>query len=45
MCKEFQRLKQEYERTLRVWAYYAFPVPGDVSNFPDDSLSLRMRQR
>jgi hypothetical protein len=34
MCKEFQRLKQEYERTLRVWAYYAFPVPGDVLQFP-----------
>ena len=34
MCKEFQRLKQEYERTLRVWAYYAFPVLGDVLQFP-----------
>jgi hypothetical protein len=34
MCKDFQRLKQEYERTLRVWAYDAFPLPGDVLEFP-----------
>jgi hypothetical protein len=34
VCAEFQRLKQEYERTLRVWAHYAFPLPRDVIQFP-----------
>jgi hypothetical protein len=34
VCAELQKLKQEYERTLRVWAYYAFPVTGDVLQFP-----------
>jgi hypothetical protein len=34
MCAELQRLKQEYERTLRVWAHYAFPLPQDVLQFP-----------
>jgi hypothetical protein len=30
-----QRLKREYDRSLRVWAHYAFPLPGEVR----DSLS------
>jgi hypothetical protein len=33
MCREFQRLRQEYERSLRVWAYYAFPLSNDVFQF------------
>jgi hypothetical protein len=33
-CAEFQRLKQEYERTLRVWAHYAFPLTQDVVQSP-----------
>jgi hypothetical protein len=28
-CAELQRLKQEYQRTLRVWAHYAFRPPTD----------------
>ena len=34
MCTEFQRLKQEYERKLRVWPHYAFPLSEDVRQFP-----------
>ena len=34
MCKEFQRLRQEYERSLRIWAHYAFPLPHDVLESP-----------
>jgi hypothetical protein len=29
-CAEFQHLKWEYGRSLRVWAHYAFPLPSDV---------------
>jgi hypothetical protein len=34
VCAELQKLRLQYERTLRVWAYYAFPVPGDLLQFP-----------
>jgi hypothetical protein len=33
-CEEMQQLKREYDRSLRVWAHYAFPLPGDVLELP-----------
>jgi hypothetical protein len=33
-CAEFQRLKCEYERSLRIWARFAFPLPSDALQFP-----------
>jgi hypothetical protein len=41
MCKEFQRLKQEYERTLRIWAHYAFPLPQDVLQLAERLFQLK----
>jgi hypothetical protein len=40
-CAEFQRLKQEYERSLRTWVRYAFPLPGDVLQFPGRLVQLK----
>jgi hypothetical protein len=33
-CAEFQRLKCEYERSLRIWARFAFPLPADELLLP-----------
>ena len=34
VCAELQQLRQRYERSLRAWAHYAFPLPQDVLQFP-----------
>jgi hypothetical protein len=40
-CAEFQHLKWEYERSLRVWAHYAFPLPSDALEFPGRLAQLK----
>jgi hypothetical protein len=41
VCVELQKLRLRYERTVLVWAYYAFPVSGDVLQFPGQHAQLR----
>jgi hypothetical protein len=35
MCADFHNLKRRYERSLRVWARYAFPLHNEKPEFPD----------
>jgi hypothetical protein len=35
-CEEFQHLYDEYERWRRVWARYAFPLPGQIPHGLDE---------
>jgi hypothetical protein len=35
-CEEFQHLNDEYERWRRVWARYAFPLPGQIPHGLDE---------
>jgi hypothetical protein len=40
-CEEILRLKREYDRSLRVWAHYAFPLPGDLLELPGRLVQLK----
>jgi hypothetical protein len=40
-CGELQQLKWDYDRSLRVWAHYAFPLPHEVLPFPGRLAQLK----
>jgi hypothetical protein len=40
-CEEMQQLKREYDRSLRVWAHYAFPLPHEVLQSPGRLAQLK----
>jgi hypothetical protein len=41
LCAQFQHLKREYERSLRVWAHYAFPLHNEALEFPKQCAELK----
>jgi hypothetical protein len=40
-CGEFQKLKFQYERSLRVWAHYMFPTRDEAREAPEQIDQLR----
>jgi hypothetical protein len=40
-CEDLESLKRDYKRSLLVWAQYAFPLPGDLVQSPQQVAELK----
>lgn len=41
VCAEFQKLRFQYERSLRIWAHYMFPARDEVLEAPEQLVQVR----